>query len=55
MDLNYSTFLQIWTHHNRLFKEGKSKIASYMFTGCSVEGTVTINGNAHNVKGNWSL
>lgn len=52
IDLEFSApNLAIWTHHNRLFNEGKSKIASYIFTGCKVEGTVTINGKEHTVEG----
>ena len=52
MDLTFTApSLAIWTYDTRLFDEGKSKIASYMFAGCSVEGTVTINGNTRNIKG----
>ncbi len=52
MDLEFfAPNLAIWTHHNRLFNEEKSKIASYMFTGCTVTGTVTIDGKEHRVDG----
>lgn len=43
--------LAIWTHNNRPIQESKSKIANYMFTGCSVKGIVTIKEKAHNVEG----
>jgi len=52
MDLTFKApSLAIWTYHNREVFEDKSKIASYIFTGCSVEGTVTINGNDYKVNG----
>jgi len=52
MDLKFfAPELAIWTYHNRFIAEGKSNIASYMFTGCKVTGKIIINGNEHTVKG----
>jgi hypothetical protein len=52
MDLDFIASSQaIWTYHSRLLNEGKSNIASYMFTGCEVAGTITIDGEDYRVKG----
>jgi len=52
MDLEFfAPNLAIWTYHNRLFNEGKSKIAGYILTGCTVTGTVNIDGKEHTVEG----
>lgn len=40
-----------WTHNNRIIDNSKAKIASYIFLGCEVSGTVKIDGSSHNVKG----
>ena len=52
IDLDYSTSsLPVWTIGNRAFDKSKSTIANYLFIGCEVIGTVTIDGNEYVVKG----
>lgn len=52
MDLEFfAPNLAIWTYNSRPINEGKSKIASYMFTGCSVTGDINIDGAEYDVKG----
>ena len=41
----------LWTIGERPFDKSKSNIASYMFTGCNVTGTVEIDGLEYKVKG----
>ena len=41
----------LWTIGERAFDKSKSNIASYMFTGCNVSGTVKIDGKEYSVKG----
>ena len=41
----------IWVCNSKIFNVDKSKIASYMFTGCTVTGTVKIDGKEYDVKG----
>jgi len=41
----------LWTIGERPFDKSKSNIASYMFTGCNVTGTVEIDGEEFIVKG----
>lgn len=40
-----------WTHNNRVIDNSQAKIASYVFLGCEVSGTVEIDGFSYNVKG----
>jgi predicted secreted hydrolase len=40
-----------WTHNNRIIDNSKAKIASYVFLGCEVSGTVKIDDTSYNVKG----
>lgn len=40
-----------WTYSNRPIEKSKGKLASYMFMGCSVEGSVVLEGMEYNVKG----
>lgn len=41
----------IWTHSNRPIQNSNAKIATYMFMGCEVDGTVSIDGFEYIVKG----
>lgn len=41
----------IWTYSNRPFDKSEGKVASYMFMGCDVKGTVEIDGLKYKVKG----
>ena len=41
----------LWTIGERAFQKSKSNIASYMFTGCNVTGTIKIDGIEYRVKG----
>ena len=40
-----------WTHNNRIIDNSKAKIASYIFLGCEVSGTIKIDDINYNVKG----
>jgi predicted secreted hydrolase len=52
MDLNYfAPGSPLWIHSNREFDKGESKIAEYMFMGCEVNGTVSIDGTDYHVEG----
>lgn len=52
IDLDYhTTSLPIWTVGTRAFDKSKSSIANYLFTGCEVSGTVTIDGEEFIVNG----
>ena len=52
IDLDYfAPFDPVWTIGDRAFEKSKSNIASYMFTGCNVTGTVQIDGKEYTVKG----
>jgi hypothetical protein len=52
IDLDYkANSLPLWTIGNRAFDKSKSSIANYLFTGCTVTGTVEIDGKVYNVKG----
>jgi len=41
----------IWTFSNRLLDKSNGKIASYIFTGCEVDGTIKIDGITYKVNG----
>lgn len=52
IDLQYSSISPpYWTYNNRPIDNSKAKIASYVFLGCDVTGTVSIDGFEYNVKG----
>ena len=52
IDLDYtSNSLPIWTIGTRAFDQSKSTIANYLFTGCTVTGTVEIDGEVFIVNG----
>jgi len=52
MDLDYfAPSSPLWLHSNREFDKGSGKIADYIFMGCTVNGTVTLNGYEYQVKG----
>ena len=52
IDLDYfAPFAPVWTVGERAFQKSKSNIASYMFTGCNITGTVQIDGKEYTVKG----
>ena len=52
IDLDYTAdSLPIWTIGSRAFDQSKSSIANYLFTGCEVSGTITIDGEEFSVKG----
>jgi len=52
IDLDYiAQSLPIWTIGNRAFDKSKSTIANYMFTGCEISGTVTIDDEEYRVNG----
>jgi hypothetical protein len=41
----------LWIYSNRAINKGEGRIASYIFTGCEVTGTIKLNGLEFNVKG----
>lgn len=41
----------LWVYSNRAVDKGEGRIATYMFTGCKVSGTIELNGQEFNVKG----
>ncbi len=52
VDLNYfSPSDPLWTIGERAFQKSESNIASYMFTGCDVTGTIKIDGTEYHVEG----
>ena len=52
MDLKFNAeSSSYWTYSSRLIDNSKSSVASYIFMGCSVEGTVEIGGINFEVKG----
>jgi hypothetical protein len=52
IDLDYQTSnLPIWTLGSRAFDQSKSSIANYLFLGCDISGTVSIDGEEFMVKG----
>lgn len=52
IDLNYfAPFEPIWTIGDKAFENIDSNLASYIFTGCTVEGTIIIDGQEYNVNG----
>ena len=52
VDLNYfSPSDPLWTIGERAFQKSESNIASYMFTGCDVIGTIKIDGTEYHVEG----
>jgi len=52
IDLDYhANSLPLWTVGTRAFDKSESSIANYLFLGCSVSGTITINGQEFSVKG----
>jgi hypothetical protein len=52
IDLDYKTnSLPLWTIGSRAFDKSESSIANYLFIGCDVTGTVSINGRTYEVNG----
>ena len=52
IDLNYfAPFEAIWTIGDKSFEKSNSNIASYIFTGCRVDGKVIIDGKNYFVNG----
>jgi len=52
IDLQYTAGSSpFWTHNTRLIDNSKAKIASYVFLGCEVKGTVNIDGFSYSVNG----
>jgi len=52
MDLHYfAPGSPLWIHSGRELDKGSSKIADYVFMGCEVNGTVTLDGVEYNVDG----
>jgi len=52
MDLDYFTpSSALWLHSSRLIDKGEGGLANYIFTGCEVTGTVTLDGLEFKVKG----
>jgi predicted secreted hydrolase len=52
MDLQfYAPSSPLWIHSNRPIQNSKANIASYVFIGCDVTGTVEIDGFSYNVEG----
>lgn len=52
MDLHYfAPGSPLWIHSGRELDKGNSKIADYVFIGCEVNGTVTLDGVKYNVDG----
>lgn len=52
MDLDYfAPNSPIWIHSSRAFDKGEGKIADYIFMGCSVNGTVRLDGKEYQVDG----
>ncbi len=47
----FSTSSAYWTHNNRIIDNSQAKIASYVFIGCEVSGTVEIDSFSYDVKG----
>ncbi len=52
IDLDYkANSLPLWTIGSRAFDKSESSIASYLFSGCEVTGTVKIDGQVYEIKG----
>jgi predicted secreted hydrolase len=52
IDLDYhAQSLPIWTIGNRAFDKSESSIANYLFLGCNVTGTISIDGTQYHVNG----
>jgi len=52
IDLEYfASGEPLWTIGDKAFDKSESNIASYMFTGCNVSGTVQIDGKKYTVEG----
>ncbi len=52
IDLEYhAPSLPIWTIGNRAFDKSESKLANYVYLGCTVTGTVTLDGKKYLVAG----
>ncbi|HEC94642.1 MAG TPA: hypothetical protein ENI45_01590 [Thermoplasmatales archaeon] len=52
IDLDYLAHsFPLWTYDTRLLNNSKSKLANYVFIGCTVTGTVTLDGETFMVKG----
>ncbi len=47
----FAPFNPIWTVGDRAFEKTKSNLASYVFLGCNVTGTVQIDGQQYQVQG----
>jgi hypothetical protein len=53
IDLDYFAPSEpLWTFRDRTFLKSKSSIANYVFLGCTVSGTIKIDGKEHKVDGN---
>ncbi len=52
MDLDYFAHsLPVWTYDNRLLNSSKGTIANYIFMGCTVTGTVELDGKIYRING----
>ena len=52
IDFDYrATSLPIWTVGNRAFDKSESTIASYLFLGCEITGTITIDDEEYTIQG----
>ncbi|UCB58372.1 MAG: hypothetical protein JSV67_07160 [Thermoplasmatales archaeon] len=52
MDLQFfAPSSPLWIHNNRLIQNTNANIASYVFVGCDVSGTIEIDGFSYNVEG----
>ena len=55
IDLDYAAqSLPFWVFGSRAFDESESEVANYIVLGCTVSGTVTIDGQVFTVKGTGS-
>ncbi|HID26061.1 MAG TPA: hypothetical protein EYP23_06355 [Thermoplasmata archaeon] len=52
IDLDYLAHsFPLWTYGTKLLNNSKSKLTNYVFIGCTVTGTVTLDGKTYRVKG----
>jgi predicted secreted hydrolase len=55
IDLDYSAqSLPVWVFGSRAFDKSESEVANYLILGCTVSGTVSIDGQVFTVKGSGS-
>jgi len=52
VDLEYTAnSIPIWTLGTRAFDKSEGELASYVFIGCTITGTITLDGTTYHVKG----